>query len=174
VRQVPLSIKPSKEARYRVSDPYMKFWLKFVGPYLPEIDRGRGDRTLQRARLSFSRWRGRAIEPVIREAVQRLLPINGIDAGVVGGYWTRTNVPEIDLIGADREPVARSINFVGSIKWLDTGPFTQSDFNELLTDAQRVPGAHASTPLIAVSRTVVSAKGAALTLGPQDLLSAWT
>jgi hypothetical protein len=174
VRQVPLSTKPSKEARYRVSDPYMQFWLKFVGPYLPEIDRGRGDRTLERARVSFSSWRGRAIEPIVREALQRLLPINGIDAGVVGGYWTRTNVPEIDLIGADRDPVARSITFAGSIKWLETAPLTQADFNELVADAQLVPGVGASTPLIAVSRTVVTAKGAALALGPGDLLAAWT
>jgi hypothetical protein len=174
VRRVPLSTKPSRDARYRVTDPYMQFWLKFVGPYLPEIDRGRGDRTLERARLSFSSWRGRAIEPIVREALQRLLPINGIDAGAVGGYWTRTNVPEIDLIGADREPVARSITFAGSIKWLDTAPLAQADFNELVTDAQLVPGIDASTPLIAVSRTVVTAKGAALSLGPEDLLSAWT
>jgi hypothetical protein len=174
VRQVPLSTKPSKEARYRVSDPYLQFWLKFVGPYLPEIDRGRGDRTLERARASFSRWRGRAIEPIVREALQRLLPIKGIDAGALGGYWTRTNVPEIDLIGADRDPVARSISFAGSIKWLDTAPLTQANFNELTTNAQLVPGVDASTPLIAVSRTVVTAKGAALALGPEDLLAAWT
>ena len=174
VRQVPLSTKPSKEARYLVVDPYMQFWLKFVGPYLPEIDRGRGDRTLARVRLSFSSWRGRAIEPILREALQRLLPISGIDAGAVGGYWTRTNVPEIDLIGADREPIARSITFAGSIKWLDTAPLTQADLIELVTNAQLVPGIDATTPLIAVSRTAVTAKGAALTLVSHDLLSAWT
>jgi hypothetical protein len=173
VRRVPLSTKPSKEARYQVTDPYMQFWLKFVGPYLPEIDRGRGDRTLERAHVSFSSWRGRAIEPIVREALQRLLPINGIDAGVVGGFWTRTNVPEIDLIGADREPTARSVTFAGSIKWLDSSPLTQADFNQLVTAAQLVPGIDASTPLIAVSRTVVTAKGAALTLSAEDLLSAW-
>ncbi|MHB1087230.1 MAG: ATP-binding protein [Acidimicrobiales bacterium] len=174
VRNVPLSTKLSKEARYRVTDPYLQFWLKFVGPYLPEIDRGRGDRTLDRARVSFSSWRGRAIEAIVREALQRLLPINGIDAGVVGGFWTRTNMPEIDLIGADREPTARSVTFAGSIKWLDSSPLTQADFNQLVTDAQLVPGIDASTPLIAVSRTVVTAKGAALTLSAEDLLSAWT
>ena len=173
VRQVPLSLKPSKEARYRVNDPYLQFWLRFVGPYLPEIDRGRGDRTFERAWRSFRSWRGRAVEPVVREALARLLPINGIDAGVVGGYWTRTNVPEVDLIGADREPVARSITFAGSIKWLDDAPFNQGDLNELASDARRVPGVTPSTPLVAVSRTGVNATGAALTLDPATLLAAW-
>ena len=172
-RQVPLSVKPSKEARYRVNDPYLEFWLRFVGPYLPEIDRGRGDRTFERAWRSFRSWRGRAVEPVVREALARLLPINGIDAGVVGGYWTRTNVPEVDLIGADREPVARSITFAGSIKWLDDAPFNQGDLNELASDARRVPGVTPTTPLVAVSRTGVNATGAALTLDPATLLAAW-
>lgn len=173
VRQVPLSLKPSKEARYRVNDPYLQFWLRFVGPYLPEIDRGRGDRTFERAWRSFRSWRGRAVEPVVREALARLLPINGIDAGVVGGYWTRTNVPEVDLIGADREPVAQSVTFAGSIKWLDDAPFNQGDLDVLASDARRVPGVTPSTPLVAVSRTGVNATGAALTLDPATLLTAW-
>ncbi|HEY0700169.1 MAG TPA: ATP-binding protein, partial [Micromonospora sp.] len=45
---VPLSTKPSRETRYTVADPYLRFWLAFLGPYLPEIERGRGDLTLAR------------------------------------------------------------------------------------------------------------------------------
>jgi AAA+ ATPase superfamily predicted ATPase len=172
-RQVPLSTKPSKEARYRVTDPYMQFWIEFISPYLFEIDRGRGDRTLARIQQSFTRWRGRAIEPIVRESLLRLLPVTGIDAGAVGGYWTRTNVPEVDLIGADREPTAQFITFAGSIKWHESSPFDQADFNQLVADAQRVPGIDSSTPLIAVSRTSITAKGAALALGPEELLAAW-
>jgi hypothetical protein len=110
----------------------------------------------------------------VRESLRRLLPLAGIDANVVGGYWTRTNVPAIDLVGADREPVAHSLSFAGSIKWLDAASFTQADFNELASKAQLIPGFEPSMPLIAVSRTEVTATGAALTLGPEDLLAAWT
>jgi hypothetical protein len=63
------------------------------------------------------------VEPVIRESLLRLaagsLP-EGTDA--VGGYWTRTNDPEIDLVGADREPIAKKITMVGSVKWLENKP----------------------------------------------------
>ena len=172
-KQLPLSIRPSKEARYRVTDPYLQFWLRFVGPYLSEIDRGCGDRTMTRVRDSFVSWRGRAVEPIIRESLRRLLPVNGIDATVVGGYWTRKNVPEIDLIGTDRSPIAKSITFAGSIKWLDSRPFDQSDLNVLIKDAQLVPGVDASTPLVAVGKNGVTAKGQAIGLGPDDLLAAW-
>jgi uncharacterized protein len=55
------------------------------------------------------------VEPVIREALRRLPERLPDGTGVVGGYWTRTNNPEIDLVGADRGPVAREISMVGSI-----------------------------------------------------------
>ncbi|WP_239124041.1 ATP-binding protein, partial [Rhizocola hellebori] len=68
----PLSTKPSRETRYSIADPHLRFWLSFLGPYLPEIERGRGDQTLQRMKASWTAWRGRAVEPVVREALRRL------------------------------------------------------------------------------------------------------
>ncbi|MHC0434199.1 DUF234 domain-containing protein [Streptomyces sp. O3] len=102
----------------------MRFWLSFIGPGIPAVERGRGDRVLDSIRTSWTSWRGRAIEPVIREALWRLaddrLPEG---TGAVGGYWTRTNDPEIDLIGADRSPIAKKTTFAGSVKWLENKPF---------------------------------------------------
>ena len=63
----PLSTKPSKETRYRVADPYLRFWLAFLGPHISEVERGRGDRVLARVQQSWTSWRGRAIEPVLRK-----------------------------------------------------------------------------------------------------------
>lgn len=34
----------------------------------------------------------------------------------VGGCWNRTNDVEIDIVGADRAPIANELLFVGSIK----------------------------------------------------------
>lgn len=82
----PLSTRPSKETRYYVADPHLRFWLAFIEPYLPEIERGRGDLTLARMRQSWTSWRGRAIEPVVREGLYRLRD-GGVpdDSGAVGG-----------------------------------------------------------------------------------------
>ena len=170
---LPLSTRPSRETRYLVSDPYLRFWLSFHGPYLPEIERGRGDLTLARIRSSWTSWRGRAIEPGVRESLRRL-PSGPLPAetAVVGGYWTRTNDPEIDLVGADRTPVAKRITFVGSVKWLENRPFDTHDLGRLAVHRAQLPGADERTPLIAVARSGRSVEGVTL-LGPEDLLTAW-
>ena len=172
-KDLPLSVRPSREARYRVADPYLRFWLRFVGPHLPEIERGRGDRVIARIERDWSTWRGRAIEPVIREALTRRSPIPGLPAAdVVGGYWTRTNVPEVDLIGADRGPIAKTIAYAGAVKWLERGALREDTVRQLVADLAAVPGASASTPLVAVSRSGVDARGV-VALGPEELLEAW-
>ncbi|MEU9145064.1 DUF234 domain-containing protein [Streptomyces sp. NPDC048349] len=170
---LPLSTRPSRETRYRIEDPYLRFWLSFIGPGIPAVERGRGDRVLDSIRASWTSWRGRAIEPVIRESLWRLaddrLP-EGTD--VVGGYWTRTNDPEIDIIGADRAPIAKKITVVGSIKWLENKPFDHRDLARLITHRSQLPGADDDTPLLAIARSGCTADGVTH-LTPEELLTAW-
>lgn len=172
--ELPLSTKPSKETRYWVDDPYLRFWLSFIGPGIPSVERGRGDLVVDSIRRSWTSWRGRAIEPVIREALWRIaddrLPP---DTNVVGGYWTRTNDPEIDLVGADRSPVAGKITMVGSIKWLENKAFDARDLARLVSHRSQLPGATDTTPLVAVARNGCSVQGIQ-TFTPEDLLAAWS
>ena len=124
------------------------------------------------SRASWTAWRGTAIEPVIREGLRRVSDQLPGSPHVIGSYWTRTNDPEIDLIGADREPVARRITFVGSIKWRDSQPFDERDLADLISHRSQLPGADESTALVAVSRSgsrVTSARA----IGPEELLAAW-
>ncbi|TQS46504.1 ATP-binding protein [Cryptosporangium phraense] len=171
--ELPLSTQASKLTRYRISDPYLRFWLAFVRAGIPTIERGRGDLVLQGIRSRWTDWRGRAIEPVVRDGLWRLaddqLP-DGSD--VVGSYWTRNNDPEIDIVAADRSPVAKRITAVGSIKWHDRAAFDVRDLARLAQHRDRLPGASADTALIAISRTGSSVDGLK-TLRPDELISAW-
>ncbi|MFD8247413.1 ATP-binding protein [Nocardia sp. NPDC059691] len=173
---LPLSTKPdTKNKRYRIADPYLRFWLAFLERGIPLIERGRGDVALNRIERSWTTWRGRAIEPLVRESLMRLLPdARWPDTEAVGGWWNRQNNPEIDLIGADREPVARAVHFVGSIKWLEDRPFDRHDYDSLARSLSAVPGTDHGTALVAVSRSGV-AKNLPLALhwGPEDLVRAW-
>lgn len=171
---LPVSTKPSKDTRYRVADPHLRFWLTFLGPGLPAIERGRGDQVLAAIHKSWPSWRGRAIEPIIREALLRMpgsvLP-EGTEA--VGGYWTRTNDPEIDLVGADRAPIAKRLTMVGSIKWLENKPFDTRDHARLIVHRSQLPGADETTPLLAVTRAGCTMQDLTA-IGPEDLLQAWS
>lgn len=168
----PLSTRTSPgDKRYRVADPYLRFWLTFLGPYMPEIERGRGDRVLARIQGSWLAWRGRAIEPVLREALDRLSP-SLAQPGVVGGYWTRANDPEIDIVVADKAPVAKKILAVGSIKWRERAPFDEHDLQRLLVHRTQLPGASAQTPLIAISRSACDVPGVQ-GFCADDLIAAW-
>jgi hypothetical protein len=170
---LPLSTQPSKDTRYYVADPHLRFWLSFIGPGMPAIERGRGDQVLSTIKNKWSSWRGRAVEPVIRQSLLRLpAGILPQETEAVGGYWTRTNDPEIDLVGADRSPIAKKITMAGSIKWLDNKPFDARDLARLVVHRSQLPGADDTTPLLAVSRTGTSVTGATV-ITPDDLLAAW-
>jgi hypothetical protein len=170
----PLSTRPApKEKRYGVADPYLRFWLSFVEPSLPLLERDRSDLAMAHWQRRWQSWRGQAVEPVVRESVARLLPATEWQPGVVGAWWPRSNRPQIDLVGADREPVARQLHFVGSIKWREQGSFTGADAAALARDALAVPGVTIQTPLVAVSRSGVEASRLAAAWHPQDLVDAW-
>lgn len=171
----PLSIRrASKDRRWRISDPSLRFWLAFVDPALAEVDRGRPDLALARVAISFESWRRRAVEPVVRDALQRLLPDAAWpNVSRVGGWWPRSNTPEIDLIGADGAP-ANKVSFAGTIKWRRTSRLTSSEVSELAASAVSVPGVDIGTSLVAVCPAGASTRARLAQLWTaHDLLSAW-
>lgn len=171
----PLSTRSGRhDHRYRIADPALRFWLAFVEPALAEIDRGRGDLSVRRFTGGYASWRGRAVEPLVRDALGRLLPDEQWpDVLAVGGWWPRTNVPEIDLVGADRRGGASTVSFVGTVKWRTDRPVTATDVAELARSATAVPGVDLSTSLVAVCPAGGDADGLARTWDAADLLTAW-
>ncbi len=174
----PLSAQPSKDTRYYVSDPYLRFYLRFVDPNVVDLQRGRHRLVVNRIVRDWQTYIGTAIEPFVRASIDRLLPDAALPgAEKVGGYWTRSNDPQIDLIGMDDRE--RSVAFVGSIKWRADQPLSMADVDALRVAALHhprggVPGATATTPLIGVSREgFVSAVDLTRRLGPNELLNAW-
>ncbi len=116
--------------------------------------------------------RGRAIQPLAREIVARLLP-DGLlhSASAIGGYWTRSNDVEIDLVGADRQPVAKDLLFLGSIRWLENSAFDSHDLAAL--QKHRAAITDEPTPRVAVSRNGTTCSRLHAAYGPEDPLAAW-
>jgi len=177
-RELPYAVPSGKKApKYIVTDPYLRFWLRFVGPHMDELSRGRPDLVIGRIERDWEVYRGRAVEPLVRAALGRLLDDPSLsgklgDARQVGAWWRRDHSVEVDLVGGDR-PEPTAIGFVGSVKWRERGSFSAKDLVELARQRALVPGAEAAK-LVAVSRSGFE-KGleADATFGPDELLGAW-
>jgi hypothetical protein len=94
-------------------------------------------------------------------------------ARCIGGYWTRDNAVEIDLVGGRDEQRSDTIDFVGSIKWKQHSQFNREDFAALIDHRSNIPGARAETRLVGVSRAGFAVDGLDAQIGPEDLIAAW-
>lgn len=175
----PLATHQGKPALYRIADSNLRLYLAVLRAAAELTRRGRPVDAFRLVERRWSTWRGRAVEPLVRESLE-LAGLSGElpwpAVGAVGGWWNRRFDPEIDLVGADTSPVADEIVFVGSIKWLAT-PFDQHDLATLRANAPQVPGHTARTGAVVASRsglaTVLDKAGVDLVWGPAEVVNAW-
>lgn len=177
-RELPYAVPMGRTAaKYTVIDAYLRFWLRFVGPYMAELSRERSDLVVDRIMRDWSVYRGRAVEPVVRDALERLLAESGLNerlggARHVGAWWRRDHAVEVDLVGADA-PEPTAVGFIGTIKWHESEPLAAGELRELMGNRTHVPGA-AAARLVAVSRTgIEDASAIDAAFGPDELLAAW-
>lgn len=170
----PLSTRSSRVHRYAVADPYLRFWLRFIAPGLNDIERGGGANVVEQIEKAWPSYRGRAIEPLVRDAIGRLMPDRRFgEARAVGSFWTRGNDVEVDLVLTDRAPRAGRIIAIGSIKWREEAAFGPRDRDRLARLAAAVPGFTDETILFGVSRSGFAGSALEIELGPNDLMAAW-
>jgi AAA+ ATPase superfamily predicted ATPase len=166
---------PRRDPRYLVADPYLRFWLRFVGPYMEEIERGRGEETVARVARDWSVYRGGAIEPIVRSAIDRMLPEDRFgDARRVGSWWDRGQ-RQIDLVGLPGGDRPARVSFFGSIKWRERSRFNRNDLRALIDGGAAVQGTDIDTLVVGVSRSGFDERTSQLDvqLGPEELLQAW-
>lgn len=160
---------PSRLRRYRISDPYLRFWFRYLEKQTDLIARGRSDLAIGAFDRDWSSWRGRSIEPVVRQSLLRLATTDARLGGVesVRPWWLRDNRVEVDVVAATR---SRTL-MVGTVKWRTDG-VTERDLSQLRADRALVP--HATDAfLAAISPTGKAPKGADIVYSAADLLAAW-
>ncbi len=170
---VPAGHRSGRLKRYRIADSYLRFWFRFIEPHLRNIEVGRSDLAVKAFRGSFGTWRGKAIEPVVREGLLRLVarlgaPFDSIES--VSGWWDRRGVHEYDLAATERDG---SLIAVGSVKWRERAQVGPRDLTELAEARSVVPGASAASLIAVAPRGVSPDARADLVLDAADLLAAW-
>jgi len=160
----------SRLRRYRVTDPYLRFWFRYVERGIDAISRGRPDLAVARFDRDWTSWRGRSVEPVVRRAlvglaaVDRRLP----DVEDVRPWWTRDGSVEVDVVAS----TASATTLVGSIKWRPDGAVTTRELDELRQHRDRVPRA-ADARLGVVVPSGRAPAGADAVFTADDLLGGW-
>ncbi|HSK95579.1 MAG TPA: ATP-binding protein [Euzebyales bacterium] len=173
-RETPLAAPPGRHRRYRIADPALRFWLRYLDRGLADIERERGDLVLARIERDWPDYRGRAMEPIARHALTRLLPDERLaDVAMLGSWWTRTHDVEVDIVGVDDADHPRRVAVLGTMRWRDRRPLTRSDLAELHDRRIRVPGADDTTRFVAVSQTGETAAGFDAVFDADDLLAAY-
>ncbi|WP_214107585.1 ATP-binding protein [Acrocarpospora catenulata] len=176
----PLSTRPGKPALYHVADSNLRLYLGILRPVYEQVQRGRPDAGFRLIERRWTAWRGRAVEPLIRQSLELAALTENLpwpEVETVGSWWNRQFDPEVDLIGADRAPIANRIHFTGSIKWLNT-PFDPHDLATSHRSAAKVPGFEPGiTGLVAATlnglHPDINPKHVDLVWTPADVVAAW-
>lgn len=161
----------TRTTRYRVDDPYLRLWFRFVEPHLAAIARGRSDLAIHAFEQSWTTWRGQAIEPVIRDALTRLAASRPELVGIeeVGGWWNRDNSTEVDIVAGSRKGVV----VIGSIKWRERKAFSSDELRALAGARAVVPDAAAAKLLAVCPAGLRPGTTPDLSLGAEQLLAGW-
>ncbi|KQV03319.1 MULTISPECIES: ATP-binding protein [unclassified Kitasatospora] len=174
VTDTPVGAPPKgRLKRYRIEDPYLRFWFRFVEQQVPQIARGRADIAIDVFERDWTTWRGKAIEPLVHEALRRLRPDLPVLDGAeeIGSWWTRDNANEFDIVA--RIARTRRVSAVGTVKWRERKQVTAAELNHLAVARSVVPEAADARLITVCPAGVHSEVRPDLHLGARELLAAW-
>ncbi|TAM58747.1 ATP-binding protein [bacterium] len=123
-RRTPATEDPAKSRRsvYRIPDPYLRFWFRFIARNRGAIERGLGQSVIDEQVMPFlDQHMGQTFEDMAREFVLDLVRRRALRADDVGFWQSPDGQHEIDIVGV----VRRKPTFIGTVKWrqapLDAG-----------------------------------------------------
>lgn len=134
-RRVPLTENPLKSRKgiYRILDPFLRFWFRFVQGNLSELELHHSS-FVYKTRIQPER--NHFIAPVFEEICRQwlarhpgVLPFHPVK---VGTWWD--NAHEVDVVAYDDRHV-----FFGECKWSDN-PVGEAALRQLVQNSSRIPG----------------------------------
>ena len=128
---------------WSVSDPFFRFWFRYVYPNRSRLQRGRVEEVCEMILADLDNHMGFIFEQVCRDWAGRYSTDTALaGAEEIGAYWTRTHDVEVDLIACDR----KGVSAVGSCKW--SAQVNTHDLDRLIELRGRIRGAGNAMPYI--------------------------
>ncbi|HEV3157519.1 MAG TPA: ATP-binding protein [Candidatus Baltobacteraceae bacterium] len=137
----------SKRSLYTISDPYLRFYFRFIARNRGLIERGLGVRVVDEQILPhLDDHMGFSFEEIARTFMLELVRKGEVPGDDVGSWWSRDGQQEIDIVGTSNlRPT-----FIGTVKWR-----AQALDMRVLRDLERdaaVLGIDESAPRIVIGR----------------------
>jgi uncharacterized protein len=99
---------------YEITDPFFRFWFRYVYPNRSRLLRGRVDQVCADVLADLDNFMGPIFERVCRDWASRYAEAEQFaGAQRIGAYWTRTHDLKVDVVGV----TGNRIRSLGSCKW---------------------------------------------------------
>lgn len=127
-REVPVTERHPEKSRkglYRIADPFLATWYRFVHPHRDRLERGLMEEVVeQEIAPQLHHVLSLAVEPVVRELFLSapLAAQVPFEPAHIGRHWSPT--AEVDVVLLDE---GRSQAFVGEVKWSSDVPVSTLD-----------------------------------------------
>lgn len=125
----------TRRSSYRLTDPFFRFWFRFVFPNRSLLERGRVEDVLQVVERDLDPYMGPAFEDVCRDWAGRFAGDALPASQQLGSWWSRDGQTEIDVVGVSRG----RYDLLASCKWAKSAPV--STLTQLLEQRDSLPRA---------------------------------
>ncbi|MDX8551230.1 ATP-binding protein [Methanospirillum purgamenti] len=113
--ELPVTATPgSRKRRYRISDPYLSFWFRFVYPEMTAIEARQTSQVLKRIKNNFPRFSGPLFELLTEHLIRERVLFPDTPINQLGRWWH--NETEIDLVGISE---SEDLMICVECKWTD-------------------------------------------------------
>jgi hypothetical protein len=113
--ELPITSHPeARGKRYRIIDPYLLFWFRFIYPYRIDLEFYRVNEVLNIIKISFDHHCGQCYEYLIRDLILEKIILADFNLQSIGRWWFQEG--EIDIVGIDEE---EKVVVFCEIKWSD-------------------------------------------------------
>jgi AAA+ ATPase superfamily predicted ATPase len=115
VKTVPITEgAASRRGYFAVTDPYFRFWFRFVEANRATIDRGLGERLIDDViEPQLDSHLGPVFEAIARDFTIGLLARGELEGLDVGSWWSTDGEHEIDIVTVAQ----KAITNIGTVKW---------------------------------------------------------
>jgi uncharacterized protein len=165
------SLKDSKRTAYRLADPFLRAWFRFVEPNRTRLEAGLSTRVAEEVAKALPLHVSGIFEDLVRASVPRARELRG-RFGPAASWWG----PGIDRQPLEVDVVAEGSGgdlLVGEVKWQDRLDWPR-EVDSLRAKAERLPLARGRAVRLAIwaKRPPKAAPGDVLCLSPRSVLAA--